>query len=89
MESPELERSTLSVQTCPHCRSLLPQHESNGHEHLDSDRLIIQVSRLVFPLFQGIQGRLVEKGRAGNDLHLDHVALRIQDGVNLHLSFQM
>jgi len=40
VESAELQRSTLSVQTCSYSPWLWPQHETNGHEHLDSDRPI-------------------------------------------------
>lgn len=64
---------------------LLSQRERNCHDHLDGNRLIIQISRFVLPFSQGIHRRLIEKGRAGNHFYFDHVALLIQYRVDLDL----
>ena len=57
---------------------------SAGLEAVDSNRLIVQVRRLIFPFLQGFERGLLEQRRSGHNLHLDHVALLVQDCLNLH-----
>src|SRR5947207_8501541 len=63
---------------------LLPQLERDSDNHFDGDRLIVQIYRLILPLFQRIQCCLVQQRGSRDDLHVDNISLFIEDCVDLH-----
>jgi hypothetical protein len=69
---------------------LLPsQFECDRHDHLDGNRLIIQIRRFILPFLQRIQCSLVQERWSGHDLHVDNIPLPIQDCVNLYLTLNV
>jgi hypothetical protein len=69
--------------------SLPSQFECDRHDHLDGNRLIIQIRRFILPFLQRIQCSLVQERRSGHDLHVDNIPLPIQDCVNLYLTLNV
>src|SRR5438270_9030217 len=73
----------------PNLLLLLSQLEGDRHDHLDGDRLIVQIRRFILPFLQRIECGLIQEGRSGDDLHLYDVPLFIQNCVDLHLTLNV
>src|SRR5947208_12474149 len=73
----------------PNLLLLLSQLEGDCHDHLDGDRLIVQIRRFILPFLQRIECGLIQEGRSGDDLHLYDVPLFIQNCVDLHLTLNV
>ena len=57
--------------------------EMNGDDDVDWSGFAVQLRRLVFPLLDGVQGRLMEQSRAGNDFDGADIAAYVDEGVDL------
>src|SRR5271167_261690 len=77
---PTLPR-TIGFNCCKDCgRTSSRQLEVDEDIHLDGHRHPVQVRGLILPRSYRIQRRLVKQDRAGNNLHLDDIAVFIENG---------
>src|SRR6266567_2925065 len=66
--------------------SLLVQLECDRHDHLDGNRLIVQICRFILPISQRIQRSQVQERGSRDHLHVNNISLFIQNCVDLHLA---
>src|SRR5215470_8959000 len=72
----------------PSCSANASVLELKGHGHyqLHCNWLIVQIRWLIFPLPYRVQGRGNQQGVAGDESHLDHIALGVDHRVDGHNS---